>query len=212
MIFINLHVFQPCVSQRAGDEVDVCCRDPNYKSVDFAPLLHFCILIVFFFVQACLHLLKYSNLFLADARDPWPEQEQAREESRALGEGDQWRLAKTFFLTLVVFPSLSEISNMFIFKTASTSRWSKDARNGDNTARARSKVASNLQQGRVVASNPQQPRVVENQAPVSFSPSQLPTRLEGNQPTSIFEERVKEVSSSPRSEEVKKPKRRIAYG
>ena len=48
MIFINMHVFQPCVSQRAGGEVDVCCRDPNYKSVDFAPLLHFCILIVFF--------------------------------------------------------------------------------------------------------------------------------------------------------------------
>jgi len=44
---------QPCVSQRLGGEVDVCCRDPNYK-------------------------------------DPWPEQEQAREESRALG-GDEWR-------------------------------------------------------------------------------------------------------------------------
>merc|ERR1712012_1525834 len=134
----------PCVSQRAGGEVDVCCRDPNYK-------------------------------------DPWPEQEQAREESRALGEGDQWR-------------------------------WSKDARSGANAARARSKVASNPQQGRVVASNPEQPRVVENQAPVSFAPSQLPTRVEGNQPPSIFEESVKEVSSSPRSEEVKKPKRRIAYG
>merc|ERR1711879_650755 len=134
----------PCVSQRAGGEVDVCCRDPNYK-------------------------------------DPWPEQEQAREESRALDEGDQWR-------------------------------WSKDARNGANAARARSKVASNLQQGRAVASNPQQPSVVENQAPASFSPSQLPTRVEGNQPPSIFEESVKEVSSSsPRSEEVKKPKR-IAYG
>merc|ERR1711963_1308617 len=132
----------PCVSQRAGGEVDVCCRDPNYK-------------------------------------DPWPEQEQAREESRALGEGDQWR-------------------------------WSKDARSGANAARARSKVASNPQQGRAVASNPQQPRVVENQAPASFAPSQLPTRVEGDQP-SIFEESVKEVSSSPRSEEVKKPKRRIAY-
>merc|ERR1712062_911567 len=129
-------------------------------------------------------------------------QEQAREESRALGGGDHWR-------------------------------WSKDARNGANAARARSKVASNSQKGRVVASNPQQPRVVasnpqpgrvvasepqqprvvENQAPESFSPSQLPTRVEGNQPTSIFEESVKEVnSSSPRSEEVKKPKRRIAYG
>merc|ERR1712012_81971 len=123
----------PCLSRRAGGEVDVCCRDPNYK-------------------------------------DPWPEQEQAREESRALGEGDQWR-------------------------------WSKDARNGANAARARSKVASNPQQG----------RVVENQAPASFAPSQLPTRVEGNQP-SILEESVKEVSSSPRSEEVKKPKRRSAYG
>merc|ERR1712200_181439 len=137
----------PCVSQGAGGDVDVCCRDPNYK-------------------------------------DPWPEQEEAREESRALGEGDQWR-------------------------------WSKDARNGANAARARSKVASNLQQGRVVASNPQpgrvvasnlqQPRVVENQAPASFSPSQLPTRVEGNQQATFFEE-------SPRSEEVNKPKRRIAYG
>merc|ERR1712107_159915 len=124
----------PCVSQRAGGEVDVCCRDPNYK-------------------------------------DPWPEQEQAREESRALDGGDQWR-------------------------------GSKDARNGANAARARSKVAS----------NPQQPSVVENQAPPSFAPSQLPTRVEGNQPASIFEESVKEVSSSPRPEEVKKPKRRIAYG
>merc|ERR1712012_710843 len=133
----------PCVSPRAGGEVDVCCRDPNYK-------------------------------------DPWPEQEQAREESRALDEGDQWR-------------------------------WSRDARNGANAARARSKVASNPQQGRIVASNPQQGRVVENQAPASFAPSQLPTRVEGNQPASIFEESVKEVSSSPRSE-VKKPKRRIAYG
>merc|ERR1711922_24657 len=98
--------------------------------------------------------------------DPWPEQEQAREESRALGEGDQWR-------------------------------WSKDARNGANAARARSKVASNLQQGRVVASNPQPGRVVasnlqqprvENQAPASFSPSQLPTRVEGNQQATFFEE------------------------
>ena len=91
---------------------------------------------------------------------------------------------------------------MFILKTASTSRWSKDARNGANAAQARSKVASNSQQ----------PRVVENQAPASFATSQLPTRVEGNQPASIFEESVKEVSSSPRSEEAKKPKRRIAYG
>merc|ERR1711936_1445947 len=45
----------PCVSQRSSGEVDVCCRDPNYK-------------------------------------DPWPEQEQAREERRSLG--DQWRWSK----------------------------------------------------------------------------------------------------------------------
>ena len=32
--------FQPCVSQRAGGEVDVCCRDPNYKSVDLVSLHH----------------------------------------------------------------------------------------------------------------------------------------------------------------------------
>merc|ERR1712053_63972 len=56
----------PCVSQRAGGEVDVCCRDPNYK-------------------------------------DPWPEQEQAREESRALDGGDQWRLQRLSSLLLVYF-------------------------------------------------------------------------------------------------------------
>ena len=40
------------MSQRAGSEVDVCCRDPNYKSVEFAPLVHFCILIVFLYKRA----------------------------------------------------------------------------------------------------------------------------------------------------------------
>merc|ERR1719391_1624513 len=121
----------PCVSQRAGIEVDVCCRDPNYK-------------------------------------DPWPEQEQAREESRALGV-DEWR-------------------------------WSKDVRSRENAARSRSKVASkNLP-----------PQVAANQqtSPVA----QLPSRVGANQPTSIFEENDQEFSSSPKTEEVRKPKRRIAYG
>ena len=31
-----------------------------------------------------------SKCLMCDTRDPWPEQEQAREESRALG-GDEWR-------------------------------------------------------------------------------------------------------------------------
>ena len=87
------------MSQRAGSAVDVCCRNPNYKSVDFVSLHHsllFC---------TNVHLLKHFYLFFVDARDPWPEQEQAREESRALGEGDQWRLAKTFFFLLMYFPN-----------------------------------------------------------------------------------------------------------
>ena len=70
----------------------------------FPSIILYCTLIVLF-LQAYLYLLKYSTLFLADARDPWPEQEQAREESRALGEGDQWRLAKTFFFLLMYFPN-----------------------------------------------------------------------------------------------------------
>merc|ERR1711971_862486 len=106
----------PCVSQRAGGEVDVCCRDPNYK-------------------------------------DPWPEQEQAREESRALG-GDKWR-------------------------------WSKDVRRRENASRSRSKVTANQPP----------PQVAVN-----------------NQPTSFLEENSQGFSSSPKTEEVKKPKRRIAYG
>jgi len=143
----------PCVSQRAGGEVDVCCRDPNYK-------------------------------------DPWPEQEQAREESRALG-GDEWR-------------------------------WSKDVRSRENAARSRSKVvANNRQPPRVVANNRQPPRVVANNnqpqaaANPQLAPSQtaqLPSRLAADQPTAIFEENVQDFSSSPKTEEVRKPKRRIAYG
>jgi len=121
----------PCVSQRAGSEVDVCCRDPNYK-------------------------------------DPWPEQEQAREENRALG-GDEWR-------------------------------WSKDVRSRENAARSRSKVATNNLPTQVATNQPT-PQV-----------AQLPSRVAANQPTSIFEENVQEFSSTPKTEEVRKPKRRIAYG
>merc|ERR1712200_215214 len=115
----------PCVSQRAGSELVVCCRDPNYK-------------------------------------DPWPEQEQAREESRALG-GDEWR-------------------------------WSKDVRSRKNAARSRSKVASNQPPPQVAAIQ------------------QTPSRVAANQPTSFLEENIQGFSSSPKTEEVKKPKRRIAYG
>jgi hypothetical protein len=124
----------PCVSQRAGGEVDVCCRDPNYK-------------------------------------DPWPEQEQEREESRALG-GDKWR-------------------------------WSKDVRSRENAARSRSKVASNTLPPQAA---------VNNQQPPPSQVVQLPSWVAGNQPTSIFEENVQEFGSSPTTEEVRKPKRRIAYG
>jgi len=161
----------PCVSQRAGGEVDVCCRDPNYK-------------------------------------DPWPEQEQAREESRALG-GDKWR-------------------------------WSKDVRSRENAARSRSKVASNTlppqvavnnlppsqvaatnlppqvaaydQQPPQVAANNLPPNVATNQHLASSQVVQLPSWVAANQPTSIFEENVQEFGSSPTTEEVRKPKRRIAYG
>jgi hypothetical protein len=156
----------PCVSQRAGGEVDVCCRDPNYK-------------------------------------DPWPEQEggEQREESRALG-GDKWR-------------------------------WSKDVRSRANAARSRSKVASNTLPPSQVAANEQlppqaavntlppqvaaydqqPPQVAANQQLPPSQVVQLPSWVAANQPTSIFEENVQEFSSrSPTTEEVRKLKRRIAYG
>jgi hypothetical protein len=151
----------PCVSQRAGGEVDVCCRDPNYK-------------------------------------DPWPEQEQAREESRALG-GDKWR-------------------------------WSKDVRSRENAARSRSKVAFNTLPPQVAVNNlppnvaatnlPPQTAAYDQQPPqVAANPqlppsqvAQLPSWVSANQPASIFEENVQEFSSSSTTEEVRKPKRRIAYG
>ena len=71
------------MSQRLGGEVDVCCRDPNYKSVDFFAL-H---ILMMTFPCPC-HAVR--TLLMNGTRDPWPEQEQAREESRALG-GDEWR-------------------------------------------------------------------------------------------------------------------------
>merc|ERR1711974_487070 len=117
---------------RASGEVDVCCRDPNYK-------------------------------------DPWPEQEQAREERRSLG--DQWR-------------------------------WSKDVRSRENAARSRSKVSSNQLPLRAPA-NQLPPRVVATQ-PIS--------QASVNLPDPILDESVQEFSSSPRTEEPRKPKRRIAYG
>merc|ERR1712200_290544 len=125
-------------------------------------------------------------------KDPWPEQEQAREESRAL-VGDQWR-------------------------------WSKDVRSRENAARSRSKVAANnqpqvgannRQPPQVGANNRQPPQVVVNNQPqAAANPqlAQLPSRVAANQPTSIFEENVQDFSSSPKTEEVIKPKRRIAYG
>merc|ERR1719430_2357241 len=95
-------------------------------------------------------------------KDPWPEQEQAREESRSLG-GDEWR-------------------------------WRKDVRSRENAARSRSKVASNQPPPKVPAKH------------------QTPSRVAANQPTSFLEENIQGFSSSPKTEEVKKPKRRIAYG
>jgi len=108
---------------------------------------------------------------MCGTRDPWPEQEQAREESRALG-GDEWR-------------------------------WSKDVRSRENAARSRSKVASNQPPPQVAANNlPPQVAAIQ----------QTPSRVAANQPTSFLEENIQGFSSSPKTEEVKKPKRRIAYG
>merc|ERR1719391_1255856 len=46
----------PCVSQQAGSEVDVCCRDPNYKvMILICPLWHI-----------------VGKLPKCDTRDPWP--------------------------------------------------------------------------------------------------------------------------------------------
>ena len=79
-------------------------------------------------------------------------------------------------------------------------RWSKDVRSRENAARSRSKVAAKNLPPQVPA-NQQTSQVV-----------QLPSRVAANQPTSIFEENDQEFSSSPKTEEVRKPKRRIAYG
>merc|ERR1711962_76440 len=42
----------------------------------------------------CPSAMKCVEKRLCNYKDPWPEQEQARKESRALGEGDQWRWSK----------------------------------------------------------------------------------------------------------------------
>ena len=84
--------------------------------------------------------------------------------------------------------------------TTVTTRWSKDVRSRENAARSRSKVAANNLPTQIAANQPT-PQV-----------AQLPSRVAANQPTSIFEENVQELSSTPKTEEVRKPKRRIAYG
>merc|ERR1712130_37214 len=117
-------------------------------------------------------------------KDPWPEQEQAREESRSLG-GDEWR-------------------------------WRKDVRSRENAARSRSKVAAYNPPPppSQVAYNPPSPsQLAANQELTHPQVAQLPARVGANQPISILEEEdVQELSSSPKTEEVRKPKRRIAYG
>merc|ERR1712203_618715 len=101
-------------------------------------------------------------------------------------------------------------------------RWSKDVRRRENAARSRSKVASNQPPPKVAANNlPPQvaaiqqtpPQVAANQPPSQVpAKQQTPSRVAANQPTSFLEENIQGFSSSPKTEEVKKPKRRIAYG
>merc|ERR1711971_1405364 len=136
----------PCVSQRAGGEVDVCCRDPNYK-------------------------------------DPWPEQEQAREESRALG-GDKWRWSKDVRSRANAARSRSKVAS--------------------NTLPP-SQAAVNTLPPQVAAYDQQPPQVAANQQLPPSQVVQLPSWVSANQPTSIFEENVQEFSSrSPTTAEVRK--------
>ena len=175
-----------------------------------------------------------------DTRDPWPEQEQAREESRALG-GDKWRypvhLSSLFFIFWgdspffrfnfkmsggILSTSLLTFAHSCIrFTIISLQlRWSKDVRSRENAARSRSKVASNTLPPQAAVNNlPPQvavnnlpPQVAANQQLPPSQVVQLPSWVASNQPASIFEENVQEFSSSPTTEEVRKPKRRIAYG
>merc|ERR1712007_192741 len=169
----------PCVSQRAGGEVDVRCRDPNYK-------------------------------------DPWPEQEQAREESRALG-GDKWRWSKDVRSRENAARSRSKVaSNTPPPQVAVNNLPPQVAANQQLP-----NVAGNQQLPPQVAAYQQPPQVAVNNLPPQVAanqqlpPSQvvqLPSWVAANQPTSIFEENVQEFGSSPTTEEVRKPKRRIAYG
>ena len=85
-------------------------------------------------------------------------------------------------------------------------------RSRENAARSRSKVSSNQLPLRAPPAN---------QLPSQVAATQLPPRVVAIQPISqdsvnlpdpILDESVQEFSSSPRTEEPRKPKRRIAYG
>ena len=84
-------------------------------------------------------------------------------------------------------------------------------RSRENAARSRSKVASNTLPPSVAVNN-LPPNVSANPQLPPSQVVQLPSWVAANQPASIFEENVQEFSSSPTTEEVRKPKRRIAYG
>jgi hypothetical protein len=197
----------PCVSQRAIGEVDVCCRDPNYK-------------------------------------DPWPEQEQAREESRSLG-GDAWRWSKDVrsrenaarsrskAAANNLPPQVAAYNQQLPPVAAYDQQLPQVAAYNQQVPQVAAydqqlpQVAAYDQQlPQVAAYNQQVPQVAsyDQQLPqvaaydqqlsqVAAYDQQLPaSQVAVNQPTSIFEENVQEFSSSPTTEEVRKPKRRIAYG
>jgi hypothetical protein len=173
----------PCVSQRAIGKVDVCCRDPNYK-------------------------------------DPWPEQEQAREESRSLG-GDKWRWSKDVRSRENAARSRSKAAaNNLPPQVAANQQLPQVAAYDQQLPQVAAYdqqlpqvAAYNQQLAQAAAYDQQLPQVAayDQQLPAS-QVAQLPSRIAANQPTSIFEENVQEFSSSPTTEEVRKPKRRIAYG
>ena len=123
-----------------------------------------------------------------------------------------------------------EISGGFLWLWSSLSleilhgnplRWSKDVRSRENAARSRSKVSSNQLPLRAPPANQLPSQVAATQLPPMVVANQLPPRVVANQPISqasvnlpdpILDESVQEFSSSPRTEEPRKPKRRIAYG
>ena len=94
-------------------------------------------------------------------------------------------------------------------------------RSRENAARSRSKVSSNQLPLRAPPANQLPSQVAATQLPPMVVANQLPPRVVANQPISqasvnlpdpILDESVQEFSSSPRTEEPRKPKRRIAYG